>query len=121
MLLPMSALSAHTATRHSSLADLNPAPSKLMEVVTLCLSAPMVSAPPAWQGFSPLDDELGLLPGQLTPRLQEGLVRLSTHIPSFAKAAKEFAFFTQVELQFEPGTMAGLEALAPVLELARAD
>jgi hypothetical protein len=49
-------------------------------------------------GFSPLDEELGLLPGQLTPRLQEGLVRLSTHIPSFAKAAKEFAFFTQVEV-----------------------
>jgi hypothetical protein len=49
-------------------------------------------------GFSPLDDQLGLLPGQLTPRLQEGLVRLSAHIPSFAKAAKEFAFFTQVEV-----------------------
>ena len=49
-------------------------------------------------GFFPLDDELGLLPGQLTPRLQEGLVRLSTHIPSFAKAADEFAFFTQVNV-----------------------
>jgi hypothetical protein len=58
----------------------------------------MASAPPAGVGFSPLDDELGLLPGQLTPRLQEGLVRLSTHIPSFAKAATEFAFFTQVEV-----------------------
>jgi len=58
----------------------------------------MVSAPPAGAGFSPLDDELDLLPGQLTPRLQEGLVRLSTHIPSFAKAAVEFAFFTQVEV-----------------------
>src|SRR4029453_2548848 len=49
-------------------------------------------------GFFPLDEELGLLPGQLTPRLQEGLVRLSTHIPSFAKAAGEFAFFRQVEV-----------------------
>lgn len=58
----------------------------------------MASAAPAGVGFSPLDDELGLLPGQLTPRLQEGLVRLSTHIPSFAKAANEFAFFTQVEV-----------------------
>lgn len=54
--------------------------------------------PPAAAGFFPLDDELGLLPGQLTPRLQEGLVRLSTHIPSFAKAACEFAFFTQVDV-----------------------
>jgi hypothetical protein len=54
--------------------------------------------PPAQAGFFPLDDELGLLAGQLTPRLQEGLVRLSTHIPSFAKAASEFAFFTQVDV-----------------------
>ena len=58
----------------------------------------MESAPPAGAGFFPLDDELGLLPGQLTPRLQEGLVRLSTHIPSFAKAAIEFAFWTQVDV-----------------------
>lgn len=58
----------------------------------------MASAPPAAAGFFPLDNELGLLPGQLTPRLQEGLVRLSSHIPSFAKAAAEVAFFTQVEV-----------------------
>jgi len=58
----------------------------------------MGSAPPVGAGFSPLDDELGLLPGQLTPRLQEGLVRLSTLIPSFAKATTEFAFWTQVEV-----------------------
>src|ERR1041384_2110650 len=58
----------------------------------------MVSAPPVEVGFFPLDDELGLLPGQFTPRLQEGLVRLSTHIPSFAKAAREFAFWTQVDV-----------------------
>jgi len=45
-------------------------------------------------GFSPLDEELGLLPGNLTPRLQEALVRLSTHIPSFAKAARELVWFT---------------------------
>jgi len=30
--------------------------------------------------------------------LQEGLVRLSTHIPSFGKAALEFAFWTQVDV-----------------------
>ena len=35
-----------------------------------------------------------MLPGNLTPRLQEALVRLSTHIPSFAKAARELAWFT---------------------------
>lgn len=45
-------------------------------------------------GFSPLDQELALLPGNLTPRLQEALVRLSTQQPSFAKAAQELTFFT---------------------------
>ena len=49
-------------------------------------------------GFFPLDDELGLLPGSLTPRLQESLTRLSTWIPSFEKAAGELAYFTQVEV-----------------------
>jgi hypothetical protein len=58
----------------------------------------MASARTVAVGFFPLDEELGLLSGELTPRLQEGLVRLSTHIPSFAKAASEFAFFTQVEI-----------------------
>ena len=58
----------------------------------------MESVPPAAAGFFPLDEELALLPGHLTPRLQEGLVRLSTHIPSFAKATVEFAFWTQVEV-----------------------
>jgi hypothetical protein len=45
-------------------------------------------------GFFPLDEELALLPGNLTPRLQEALVRLSTQQPSFAKAASELSFFT---------------------------
>ena len=49
-------------------------------------------------GFSPLDSELALLPGSLTPRLQESLVRLSTWLPSFAKAAAELAWFTQVDV-----------------------
>ena len=44
--------------------------------------------------FFPLDEQLGLLPGSLSPRLQEALVRLSTHIPSFAKASRELAWFT---------------------------
>jgi hypothetical protein len=37
---------------------------------------------------------LALLPGNLTPRLQEALARLSTVQPSFAKATRELAFFT---------------------------
>jgi hypothetical protein len=54
----------------------------------------MVFAPPVARAFFPLDDELALLPGSLTPRLQEACVRLCTHIPSFAKAAAELAWFT---------------------------
>jgi hypothetical protein len=49
-------------------------------------------------GFSPLDDELALLSGTLSPRLQESLVRLATHIPSFAKARQELAWFTGVHV-----------------------
>lgn len=45
-------------------------------------------------GVFPLDDELALLPGSLSPRLQESLVRLATHIPSFAKASQELTWFT---------------------------
>jgi hypothetical protein len=47
-------------------------------------------------GFFPLDEELALLPGTLSPWLAEALVRLSTHIPSFAKASRELAWFTGV-------------------------
>lgn len=54
----------------------------------------MPSAQPAARGFFPLDEELALLPGNLTPRLHEALVRLSTVQPSFAKATTELAFFT---------------------------
>lgn len=58
----------------------------------------MAAARPAEPAFFPLDEELGLLPGSLSPWLHEALVRLSTHIPSFAKAARELTFFTGVEL-----------------------
>lgn len=49
---------------------------------------------PVAPAFFPLDEELALLPGNLTPRLQEALTRLSTVQPSFAKAAAELTFFT---------------------------
>lgn len=58
----------------------------------------MASARSVGPGFSPLDNELALLPGSLTPRLQESLVRLSTWLPSFAKAAAELAWFTHVDV-----------------------
>jgi hypothetical protein len=40
------------------------------------------------RAFSPLDEELGLLPGQLTPRLQEQVTRLGTWMP-FERVAVE--------------------------------
>lgn len=48
-------------------------------------------------GFSPLDEALALLPGELSPRLQEALVRLGTWLP-FARAATEFTAFTQATI-----------------------
>ena len=41
----------------------------------------MVSAPPAARAFFPLDDELALLPGQLTPQVHAWLVRLASWMP----------------------------------------
>lgn len=58
----------------------------------------MVSAPPVPRGFSPLDDEVELLPGSLTPRFQEHLVRLCSLLPSFAKAAAELTYCTQADI-----------------------
>lgn len=49
----------------------------------------------AAQGFFPLDEELALLPGPLTPALQEDLVRLSTRLP-FRQAVEELARLKQV-------------------------
>lgn len=37
--------------------------------------------------FFPLDEELGLMSGDLTPHAQEGLVRLATWVP-FARATQ---------------------------------
>lgn len=48
---------------------------------------------PAGPVFSPLDERLGLVPGSLTPRLHEQLVRLGTWVP-FAQAAQLLEDFT---------------------------
>ncbi len=46
-------------------------------------------------GFFPLDEELELLPGSLSPRLYENLARLGTWMP-FPRAAQMLAAFTRV-------------------------
>ncbi len=49
------------------------------------------------QAFFPLDDELELLPGALTPSLQEDLVHLGTWLP-FAQAAQQLRRFRQTDV-----------------------
>lgn len=53
----------------------------------------MECAPNAGRGFFPLDEELQLVPGKLTPREHERLVRLAGWIPSFEKAVELFGDF----------------------------
>lgn len=55
----------------------------------------MASVPRAEAGFFPLDEELGLLPGSLTPALQEALVRLGAWMP-FEKAAQLLTDFMRL-------------------------
>jgi len=47
------------------------------------------------QDFFPLDEELALLPGSLTPSLQETVVRLGTRMP-FGNVVQELTFLKQV-------------------------
>lgn len=57
----------------------------------------MGSARSAERAFFPLDDELALLPGTLTPSLQEDLVHLGTWMP-FGRAVQELQRFRRVEV-----------------------
>ena len=49
------------------------------------------------RAFFPLDEELELLPGCLTPSLQQDLVRLGTWVP-FSKAAQELEYFRKTDV-----------------------
>jgi hypothetical protein len=49
------------------------------------------------RAFSPLDEELALLPGALTPQVQEQLAQLGTWMP-FGPAAQLLERFTQVRV-----------------------
>jgi len=48
-------------------------------------------------GFFPLDEQLGLLPGSLSPRSQEQLAHLATWMP-YARAMQMFKRFTGVQI-----------------------
>jgi hypothetical protein len=58
----------------------------------------MRCAPRAEPVFFPLDEELGLLAGELSATLAQGVARLGTKMP-FAQAAADLAFFWGVELE----------------------
>jgi hypothetical protein len=68
----------------------------------------MRCVPGVRRGFFPLDEELQLLAGHLTPSLQEGLVRLGTWMP-FLRAATELGFFMHVTVS-EPSARRTTEA-----------
>jgi hypothetical protein len=72
-------------------------------------------------GCFPLDDELALLPGALTPRLQESLVRLGTLLPSFALAAAELAFHTGGEVDRTTATRLSEAAGAAAVAVQEAE
>ena len=68
-------------------------------------------------GFSPLDEELEILPGSLTPLLHEQLVRLGTWMP-FTRAVGEFANLIYTEVS-EPTARRDTEAAGAALVAAQ--
>ena len=60
-------------------------------------NAVMECAPTVGRGFFPLDEELGLLPGPLTPSLVEDLAILGSWLP-FGPAANNVGHFRQIEV-----------------------
>lgn len=58
----------------------------------------MACAPNVDRGFFPLDEELQLVPGKLSPREHERLVRLAGWIPSFERAVELFEDFLGIEV-----------------------
>jgi hypothetical protein len=62
---------------------------------TLHLNRRYAVCPKCEMGLFPLNEELQLLPGHLTPSLEQSLVRLATWMP-FEKAVKELHHFTRV-------------------------
>ena len=57
----------------------------------------MAPAPPVGPGFFPLDEELGVLPGSLSPQSQDHLSRLAVWMP-FERAAQMLAALTGVQV-----------------------
>lgn len=76
----------------------------------------MRSVQNAGRRFFPLDEELQLAPGKLTPHLQELVARLATWMP-FAQAAKMVTAFHNVQLSDE--TVRSLTLKAGAIQVAQ--
>jgi len=64
---------------------------------------------------------LGLLPGPLSPRLREAVVRVGTWIPSFARGAEALAYFTGVRVGAETVRRQTEAAGAALVEMETAE
>ena len=71
-------------------------------------------------GFSPLDEELQLLPGKLTPVIEEGVVRMGTWL-SFARAAEELKYFLHVTVSERKARQDTEQAGAAYVEVQAAE
>lgn len=80
----------------------------------------MQSARRVESGFFPLDEELQLLPGKLTPVIAEGLVRLGTWLP-FGRAAQEMAYFLHVTVSERKARQDTEQAGAAYVEVQAAE
>lgn len=58
----------------------------------------MANAQAVARAFFPLDEELELLPGSLTPHAHESLVRLGARVPSFEQAVEELSLTLKIEV-----------------------
>lgn len=79
----------------------------------------MPCVPAAGPGFFPLDDELGLLPGQFTPTLQESMTRLGAWMP-FKAGARMIEHFTHVDVSEPTVRRTTEQAGEAYLEIQRA-
>jgi hypothetical protein len=88
---------ALTVESHSLHAEKNSGNCKHRQGKKLRYTAVMGCARPARSGFFPLDEQLGLVPGTLTPRSQDHLTHLATWMP-FERATQMLKALTGVQI-----------------------
>src|SRR5579883_1272596 len=77
-------------------------------------------ARPVGPGFSPLDEELALLPGAFSPWVVEAVVRLATWMP-FEQVPAALAFFTQVRIDADTARRLAEQAGAALVAVETAE